>query len=64
MPRYDFRCQSCGAEFEASLPMARRDEAVCPECGSREKRQLFRQVQAFIKGGGGGGPTCAPSPGG
>ena len=31
MPLYDFRCQSCGLEFEVSRPVARAAEpAYCP----------------------------------
>ncbi|WP_344588573.1 zinc ribbon domain-containing protein, partial [Kitasatospora paracochleata] len=32
MPRYDFRCRSCGDTFELSRPMARSgDPAACPQ---------------------------------
>ncbi|WP_461022573.1 FmdB family zinc ribbon protein [Thalassiella azotivora] len=31
MPRYDFRCRSCGETFEVSRPMsASSDPAPCP----------------------------------
>jgi putative FmdB family regulatory protein len=59
MPRYDFRCQECGETFETELPISRRQEAVCPECGSRDLRQLFLSVQTWVRGGGDGGAVCA-----
>ncbi|MBW3707646.1 zinc ribbon domain-containing protein, partial [Streptomyces griseus] len=31
MPRYEFRCRTCGDTFEVSRPMARSsDPAACP----------------------------------
>ncbi|MFI7702376.1 zinc ribbon domain-containing protein [Nonomuraea sp. NPDC049480] len=32
MPRYEFRCRSCGSTFEVSRPMSASDDpAACPE---------------------------------
>lgn len=42
MPIYDFRCESCGAEFEE---LVRAEELpACPGCGSPEPRRLLSQV--------------------
>ena len=40
MPLYDFRCQSCGHEFEV---LVRSGEAspTCPECQSSELERLL-----------------------
>ena len=39
MPLYDFRCQGCGARFEAR---AGADELpACPECGAPETERLL-----------------------
>ncbi len=42
MATYEFVCEECGAEFEATCHMDERDaQAVCPKCGSREVDQKF-----------------------
>ena len=44
MPRYDFRCRTCGATFEVSRPMAASgDPATCPE-GHRDTVKLMSLV--------------------
>ncbi|GAA2978758.1 zinc ribbon domain-containing protein [Kitasatospora sp. NPDC092039] len=64
MPRYDFRCRSCGATFELRRPMAQaNDPAVCPQ-GHEDTVKLLSTVavtggaaaaqQAPAAGGGGG----------
>jgi putative FmdB family regulatory protein len=35
MPVYEFECAKCGNRFE-ELVSAGTEDAVCPECGSRE----------------------------
>lgn len=52
MPRYDFLCTTCSQVFELDLPVARRSEATCPQCGSRELRQVFLSAPMTIAGGG------------
>ncbi|WP_030247707.1 FmdB family zinc ribbon protein [Streptomyces sp. NRRL S-350] len=63
MPRYDFRCRSCGATFELRRPMAQaNDPAVCPQ-GHEDTVKLLSTVavtggaatQQAPAGGGGGG---------
>jgi putative FmdB family regulatory protein len=56
MPFYDYRCEECEERFEENRPMDRRDDAVCPKCGSRHVRRLVSQVSALSGGG------CGPSP--
>ncbi len=55
MPFYEYECRTCGAKFEAMLPMSTRDaaekELECPECGARAPRRL---ISCF---------STAPSPG-
>ena len=58
MPYYDYRCEDCEESFEQHLPVDRRDEAVCPKCGSRHIRRLVAKVGTLSRGG------CAPSPSG
>ena len=38
MPLYSFRCPACGKRFEEILTVARKDEAVCPDCGRKAER--------------------------
>ncbi|MGW0533057.1 FmdB family zinc ribbon protein [Streptomyces sp. NPDC003032] len=63
MPRYEFRCRSCGDTFELSRPMAESaDLAVCP-VGHEDTVKLLSTVAvggsssaaAAPRGGGGGG---------
>ncbi|RKE18930.1 zinc ribbon domain-containing protein [Streptomyces sp. TLI_171] len=62
MPRYDFRCRSCGATFELSRPMARaNDPATCPQ-GHPDTVKLLSTVA--VTGAGGSAAAPAPSGGG
>ncbi|MGW4799868.1 FmdB family zinc ribbon protein [Nonomuraea sp. NPDC004297] len=60
MPRYDFRCRSCGSTFEVSRPMSASDDpAACPE-GHDDTVKLLSTVSmtggaAAPRAGGGGG---------
>ncbi|MQS12060.1 zinc ribbon domain-containing protein [Streptomyces kaniharaensis] len=67
MPRYDFRCRSCGATFELRRTMAQaNDPAVCPQ-GHEDTVKLLSTVavtgssstpQRQAPAGGGGGGCC------
>jgi putative FmdB family regulatory protein len=42
MASYDLVCEECGHDFEVFMQGFLKDDAkVCPECGSREVRQLI-----------------------
>jgi putative FmdB family regulatory protein len=61
MPRYDYRCRSCGSTFELSRPMAASsDPAVCPE-GHTDTVKLLSTVAVT---GGASAPVQRPSNGG
>ncbi|MFE7133362.1 zinc ribbon domain-containing protein [Streptomyces sp. NPDC057638] len=62
MPRYEFRCRSCGDTFEVSRPMAQSsDPASCP-AGHDDTVKLLSTVAV---GGTSPGPAApAPSGGG
>ncbi|GAB2726763.1 FmdB family zinc ribbon protein [Kitasatospora kifunensis] len=66
MPRYDFRCRSCGATFELRRAMAQaNDPASCPQ-GHTDTVKLLSTVAVTGAGGsaapqppaGGGGGGC------
>ncbi|WP_098242272.1 FmdB family zinc ribbon protein [Streptomyces formicae] len=64
MPRYEFRCRSCGDTFELSRPMAESSApAVCP-VGHEDTVKLLSAVAVggssapSAPSGGGGGGCC------
>ncbi|MFG2564380.1 zinc ribbon domain-containing protein [Streptomyces sp. NPDC048567] len=64
MPRYEYRCRSCGDTFELSRPMAESSApASCP-AGHEDTVKLLSAVAvggsrpAPSAGGGGGGGCC------
>ena len=40
MPTYTFNCIDCNTQFEAVVPMDKRDEQKCEKCG----KKLFRLI--------------------
>ncbi|MFI7399601.1 zinc ribbon domain-containing protein [Streptomyces sp. NPDC049541] len=61
MPRYEYRCRSCGDTFELSRPMAQSsDPAVCP-AGHGDTVKLLSTVAV---GGTASAPAAAPKAGG
>ncbi|WEO97669.1 zinc ribbon domain-containing protein [Streptomyces sp. FXJ1.172] len=65
MPRYEYRCRTCGDTFELNRPMAESAApATCP-AGHDDTVKLLSAVavggtaaQAPAAGGGGGGGCC------
>ncbi|MEV8310436.1 zinc ribbon domain-containing protein [Streptomyces flavidovirens] len=68
MPRYEYRCRSCGTSFELNRPMAESSApATCPD-GHDDTVKLLSAVAvggtaksaspAPSGGGGGGGGCC------
>ena len=59
MPRYDYRCRSCGATFEKNRPMSESgDPAECPQ-GHTDSVKLLTTVGLT-----GAAAVTAPSSGG
>jgi len=52
MPYYDLYCPSCKTEHNISATMADKHakKIVCPDCGSRDLKTVFKQPPAVIKG--------------
>ncbi|MEY9965393.1 putative FmdB family regulatory protein [Streptacidiphilus sp. MAP12-16] len=62
MPRYDYRCRSCGATFELRRPMSQSDApAMCP-AGHEDAVKLMSMVA--VTGTASGSAAPAPSQGG
>ncbi|MFF4268513.1 zinc ribbon domain-containing protein [Streptomyces sp. NPDC001536] len=58
MPRYDYRCRTCGDTFEVSRPMAQSsDPASCPD-GHEDTVKLLSTVAV----GGTASASAAPAP--
>ncbi|WP_405017264.1 zinc ribbon domain-containing protein [Kitasatospora sp. NBC_00070] len=63
MPRYDFRCRTCGATFELRRAMAQaNDPALCPQ-GHTDTVKLLSAV-AVTGGGSSAGAAPQQSSGG
>lgn len=62
MPRYDYRCRSCGHTFELNRPMSQANApAVCP-AGHEDVVKLMSMVAVTGSTSASGGP--APQAGG
>ena len=51
MARYDYKCPSCGEQFEVEHPMSERPTIVCPKCGT-EAQQVFSASGIHFEGHG------------
>lgn len=48
MPYYDYKCTSCGHEFEDFKEISRRDEdSLCPLCKRKAKRMITSPSVVF-----------------
>ena len=52
MPFYEYRCGSCGHEFEAMQKMSDAPLTDCPGCDKRELVKLVSAAGFRLKGGG------------
>ena len=51
MPRYDYRCTSCGHQFELRQSFSAATVQECPECGADSNRRIHAPPVIF-KGSG------------
>lgn len=49
MPIYEYRCCTCGRQFEAVI-LPKSDPASCPECGSANLERLISQFAVSSEG--------------
>lgn len=52
MPRYDYRCDSCGEQFEVVQSFSDPTLTECPHCGSAGLKKVFGNVGVVFKGSG------------
>jgi putative FmdB family regulatory protein len=53
MPTYDYRCNSCGHEFEKFTPRISDESSTeCPECGESAERLISGGAGLLFKGSG------------
>jgi putative FmdB family regulatory protein len=52
MPTYEYRCPSCGNEFEKFQRMSDEPVAECPSCGAGAERRLSGGAGLLFKGSG------------
>lgn len=52
MPIYEYRCQSCGHEFETMQKMSEARLTDCPVCGKAELKKLVSAAGFKLKGSG------------
>ena len=52
MPTYDYRCLSCGNNFEVFQYMTEKHLSNCPECGGKVKRLIGAGAGPIFKGSG------------
>lgn len=41
MPIFDFRCESCGHQFNLLISNAKKSSVKCPACGEQNIKQLL-----------------------
>lgn len=44
MTRYSFRCKECDEEFTVNVAYEVKWDSLCPKCGSKEKREVFKPL--------------------
>ncbi|PWV60571.1 FmdB family zinc ribbon protein [Plasticicumulans acidivorans] len=52
MPIYEYRCDSCGHEFEAMQKMADAPLSECPECHQPQLKKLISAAGFRLSGSG------------
>ncbi len=52
MPTYDYKCKSCGKNFEAFQSISEKPLAACPHCGGKVERLISGGTGLIFKGSG------------
>ncbi len=51
--KYDYKCESCGEQFEVKQSMKDEAKASCPSCGATTRNRLITGGSGFLLQGGG-----------
>jgi len=52
MPTYEYRCDSCGKDFETVKRMSDPVDTTCPHCGAPTDHRLISHSSFVLKGSG------------
>ena len=52
MPKYDFKCEECGYEFEKLTSPQKIKEVKCLKCSSSKTQKLLSAPSIILKGAG------------
>ena len=52
MPTYEYRCRTCGHQFEAFQRISEAPLTKCPECGKKVERLISAGLGIIFKGSG------------
>ncbi|MDO5673327.1 MAG: zinc ribbon domain-containing protein [bacterium] len=62
MPLYEYRCRSCGADFEhLTTSISQQHSVHCPRCGGKEvQKQISASSSLRSTAQQAGAPSCRP----
>ncbi|MBM9510620.1 FmdB family zinc ribbon protein [Actinacidiphila acididurans] len=64
MPRYEYRCRSCGSTFELRRPMSQANAPTLCPAGHDDTVKLLSTVSVAVGGGASSAPSSSPESGG
>jgi len=56
MPIYEYKCKTCGCDFEKLVAVSSEDQINCPQCASDK---IAKKISMIASGKSGCGTTCA-----
>lgn len=52
MPEYTFHCENCGIQFNRHQKFNEEPLKICPECGTKALRKVYKPARIVFKGSG------------
>jgi putative FmdB family regulatory protein len=52
MPMYEYKCETCGFNFERRQRMSEEPIKICPKCSGKVKRLIGSDINIIFKGSG------------
>jgi putative FmdB family regulatory protein len=59
VPIYDYRCQTCGRQFDELHQRNADATPACPACGGTDVSRLISLIAGLSSGGSNGGPAAS-----